>query len=281
MKLRDEAKQLKKKMLNEEQIINLFSDNSSHHGPTLRFLINQVIYKVDDSMAQYFVPKFIEKLQKIDERDYTHKLSLKKDVMLESLILLKITKIGIDEYKINFEEISRLLTKEIEENLVILNDLKTQEQEVLDSLMEEEKFLIFLTGIKALYQIFSNMHESSEILDLVDTKYAMDIEVYCEEIRQGLEKIKKILKILDKDLGISENLMKPITMKDKILSNEVAIEEGFTAIQRDKYNNMCSLCATYISHGEDKNKQSDELHLPERRLVFNNQKEEQQTYHNY
>ena len=89
----------------------------------------------------------------------------------------------------------------------------------------------------------------------------------------------KILNILDNDLGISSKLLNPISMKEKILSNESALEEAFTSVQIDKYNDMCSLWATYITNGESKEK--EELHLPERRLVFNNMKGEQQTYHNY
>ena len=281
MKLRDEADKMKEDMLNEKEIMELLNSEDTHHHPTLKFLINQVLYRVDDCSAEYFVNKFLNKLESIEERDFESKLELKKDVMLEALVLLKISKIGIDEYKTNCDELVPFLVREIEENLLILNELKDQDQEVLDALKDEEKFLTFLKGIKALYQILINMQESAEILDLIDTKYAMDIEVFCQELKQGLKTMQKILSIIDKDLGISEKLIKPLSMKEKILGCEEATDEGFTSIQKDKYNNICSLCATYISNGQDKDNEHNELHLPERRLVFNNMKEEQQTYHNY
>lgn len=163
----------------------------------------------------------------------------------------------------------------------ILSELKTQDQDVLDALKEEEKFSVFIKGIKALYQILTNMHESANILNLIDTKYTMDIEVFCQEIDQGLKSMDKVTSLLENDFGISSKLMKAKSTKDKILNSEATIDEGFESILKDKYNNICSLCATYISNGDEKENEKAELHLPERRLVFNNKKGEQQTYHNY
>lgn len=182
MKLRDDANSYKEQMLNEKQIVALFNAPHPHKQPTLKNLLNQVLYRIDDSLAEYFVPKYLEKVQKIDDRDFEAKVELKKEAMLEALILLKVTHIGIDEYKLNCDEVVPFVLKEVQENLLILNELKTQEEEVLDALKEEEKFTTFLKGIKALYQIITNMRESAELLDLIDTKYAMDIEVFCQVI---------------------------------------------------------------------------------------------------
>lgn len=101
MQLRDEAAQLQDKMLNEQQISDLLNSKESSSQPTLKFLLNQILYRVDDAMAQYFVPKYIEKYQNIDDRDFDRKISLKKEIMLEALTLLKVTKIGTEQYKLN------------------------------------------------------------------------------------------------------------------------------------------------------------------------------------
>jgi hypothetical protein len=178
MKLRDEASELQNKMLNEQQIADLLNAKNTDSQPTLKFLLNQVLYRIDDSMAKYFVPKHLEKYQSIDDRDFDRKILLKKDIMVEALTLLKVTKIGLDQFKLNCDEVVPLIVKEIEENLLLLNELKTQDQDVLDALKEEEKFGVFLKGIKALYQILTNMHDTTQILDFIDTKYAMDIEVF-------------------------------------------------------------------------------------------------------
>lgn len=277
-----ETKNLKAKMLNEQQIVDLLSSlQQVHKQPTLRFVVNQVLYRVDDAVAQHFVSKFIERYQKIDDRDYDQKINLKKRIMIEGLILLKVNKIGIEEYKYNWDELVPFIIREIEENLILLNELKTQEEDILDALKAEEKFNVFLKGVKALFQILTNIHESVELMEPIDTRYAMDIEVFCQELTQGLKTMHTILKILEDDFGISQGLMKPSDMKERILNNEAAIEEGFTAVQKDKYNNIWSLCATYVHTGDDRDQEKQELHLPERRLVFNNMKEEQQTYHNY
>lgn len=191
------------------------------------------------------------------------------------------------------------IIKEISGNLTILNELTTQEVEVLDLLKEEEKFTTFLKGIKALFQIATNLSDSIELLDLIDTKYAMDFEVFFQQLKQTKGNMQQILDILDQKMGISANLMKTQGMRGGMFGGKPNTDE-FSAydgdsnndkrflgseeqssIQRDKFNNICSLCATYISPGEDKDIEKQELHLPERRLVFNNNKEEQQTYHNY
>lgn len=281
MQLRDEAAQIQDKMLNEQQISDLLNSKASNSQPTLKFLLNQVLYRVDDAMAQYFVPKYIEKYQNIDARDFDRKISLKKEIMIEALTLLKVAKIGIEQYKLNWDGVILFIVNEVRDNLKILNELKTEDQEVLDALKEEEKFSVFIKGIKALYQILTNMHESTNILNRVDTKYTMDIEVFCQEIDQGLKTMNAISSLLNTDFGISPKLMKTKSTKDKILNSEETIDEGFESIIKDKYNNICSLCATYISNGDEKENEKAELHLPERRLVFNNKKGEQQTYHNY
>jgi hypothetical protein len=106
--------------------------------------------------------------------------------------------------------------------------LSTQNEEVLDALKEEEKFTTFLKGIKALYQIIINISDSIELVNRIDTKYAMDIEVFCQEVKQSILTMQKILNILDERLGISSKLMKPISMKEKILNDDLIIDEGFT-----------------------------------------------------
>lgn len=281
MKYRDEINQLKEDMLSESDVVELFEHNHTSKQLTLKNMLNQVLYRVDDSTAKYFIDKTLEKYDKIDSRDFDKKIECKRDAMIEALILLKVSKVGLEKYTKNCEELVPFLLKEISENLTILNEMKTQEEDVIDALKEEEKFTTFLKGIKALFQIMSNLHKSVELLDMIDTEFAMDIEVFCQELQQGLETSQKILKLLDEDLGISYRLMQPLKMENKILYDESVIEEGFSSIQRDKYNNMCSLCATFVSNGDEKDREKEELHLPERRLVFNNSSEEQQTYHNY
>lgn len=84
-----------------------------------------MIYRVDDAFAKYFVKKVLDEYKSIGERDYDKKIEFKKEVMIESLLLLKVTKIGIKEYKNNCDVLVPFLVKEIEENFNILNDMKS------------------------------------------------------------------------------------------------------------------------------------------------------------
>lgn len=93
-----------------------------------------------------------------------------------------------------------------------------------------------MKGIKALSQILKNFQESAEILEPINNKYTMDIEVFCQEINQCMQKMKEIEKLLDDNIGISPMLMRPIGMEEKVLATEASVSEGFRAIQRDKYN---------------------------------------------
>jgi hypothetical protein len=79
----------------------LFSSENARQKLTMKKLINQVLYRVDDSTAQFFVTKYLERYQNVDDKDFERRISLKKDAMIEALTLLKVTKIGIDEYKQN------------------------------------------------------------------------------------------------------------------------------------------------------------------------------------
>lgn len=125
MQLRDEINTLKSQLMTVPEILALFSDESeTKHQPTLRHIINQVIYRVDDSFATYFVNEFIEKYERIDSQDYISKIKIKHQTAVKALALLKISKIGLNEFKSNCEELVPLLVKEIEENLLLLNEIK-------------------------------------------------------------------------------------------------------------------------------------------------------------
>jgi len=101
MKLRDDINNYKEQLMDAVQISDLFNSESTRHNLTMKNLLNQVLYRVEDSFAQYYIPKFTQKYQSIDERDFDSKVCLKNEAMIEALILLKISKIGLDEYKLN------------------------------------------------------------------------------------------------------------------------------------------------------------------------------------
>ena len=204
---------------------------------------------------------------------------LKKEVMIESLIFLKISKISIEKFKQNCDELVPFLINEIESNLLLLNEIKCLNPEVIEELKKEDKFTVFIKGIKVLYQIVFNMHTCLNLIGNVDTHFAIDIEEYWQQTNQGLNSMKKITKILDSNIGLSQSHFAPQIMNERFFSNEAIIDEGFLSIQRDKYSNMCSLCWTYISNSDSKDKEN--LYVPERWIEFCNINEEQQTYHNY
>lgn len=278
--LRDEIINLKAKLIIPETVLEFVNVNNDHKQPTLKSLLNQVVYRVDDWIAKYFIPKVLENYNSISDKDFDRKIQFKKEVMIDSLVFLKISKIKIENYKRNCDEFVPFLIKEIESNLVILKEIKSLEPDVIIALKQEDKFNVFLKGLKVLYQITSNIHTSLCLIDKVDTDFAIDFEVYCQQAEQSLKTMKKIMDILDSPISVSSKLLTPQIMFKKILSDEAILEDGFLSIQRDKYSNMCSLCWTYISNNEGKEGDSF-LQIPERWLVFNNTNEEQQTYHNY
>lgn len=74
----------------------------------------------------------------------------------------------------------------------------------------EEKFIIFVKGIKSLFQILNNLHTTVELVDQINdtpgifkdnydciAQFAMDMEVYLQELKQGVKSMNKILSLLD------------------------------------------------------------------------------------
>ena len=72
--LRDEIISLREKLIKPETILSFVNVNNDHKQPTLKSLLNQVLYRVDDWIAKYFIPKVIERFNSIGEQDFDRKI---------------------------------------------------------------------------------------------------------------------------------------------------------------------------------------------------------------
>ena len=167
MKLRDQINQQKASMLSEKVVADFFS-SSTNKQISLKNIVNQVIYRVDDCFAKYFAKSFIEKYNRIDFKDFEAKIRVKHEITIKALVLLKITKIGLERFRNNCDQLVSFLVKEVTENLSILNEIKRQDPAVLEAMKQEGKFIVFIKGIKSLNQILRNMHYTVELLHHID-----------------------------------------------------------------------------------------------------------------
>ena len=250
--LKNEISDLKRQLMNPDTMIDLIHCNTENKHLTLRNILELVIQRVDDPFALYFVPYAIEKYNRIEHPNFQRKteiqsessssanskIKFKTEIMIESLVLFKISVIGLDCYKRNLELLVPFLLKEIEENYISLKAMKNFGEEVLDIIREDQKFTVFLKGIKALYQVAFNTETSLEIISKARSQYSTEFEQYLKQIKLGLNSIKNMINILDSDIGISSKLLNPLLMKSKILDSVVALEDSFSSIYKNKYNNM-------------------------------------------
>ena len=293
--LKNEITELRLQLMSPEAVMDVYNTSTDDKHLTLRSILELIIKRLDEPFSVYFIPNVIERYNKfediniqqlkressVERKAHTNpKIQFKAEVMIQSLVLFKISAVGLENYKKNWELIVPFLLKEIEENNRALSEMKNYGEDALDIIREDQKFTVFLKGIKALYQVVTNIHTSLDQISKIKTRFSNDFEQYLNLIKQCLIFMKKMISILDSDIGICSKLLDPQLMNNKIIADETAIEDGLSAIHKHRYNNMCSLWATYILNG-DSDKEKEELHLPERRLVFNNHNEEQQTYHNY
>ena len=167
MKLRDQINKHKESLLSEKDIADFFSSNSSRQI-SLRNIVNQVIYRVDDCFAKYFARTFIEKYTRIDFKNFQAKIRIKHEITIKAIILLKITKIGLERFRNNWDQLVSFLLKEVNQNLLILNEIQRQDSAVVDAMKQEPKMIVFIKGIKWLNQILTNMHGTVELLHYID-----------------------------------------------------------------------------------------------------------------
>ena len=81
---------------------------------------------------------------------------------------MKITKIGLERFRNNWDQLVSFLLKEVNQNLVILNEIQRQDPTVVDAMKQESKLIVFIKGIKWLNQILTNMHGTVGLLHYID-----------------------------------------------------------------------------------------------------------------
>ena len=128
----------------------------------IEHLLWNSLYGFDDIYIRPFLQSYKRSSNKEGDLNY---------LKYQSNVTQKLSIISSVEFKMIVAKVLNFIKSEFENNIGILTELSKQEEAVQIIVKDDEKFNVFLRGIKVMFLVIENYKFSLEIVSKLDTEF--------------------------------------------------------------------------------------------------------------